>query len=310
LATIEQARERDPGLSLTDTCQQLGLARATFYRWQRRQAAGCLADRVVTPSRKAVPPTPEEVQVVRQYAEGHPLLGYKRLSWAMVDEDVAYLRPWMVYHILSEHTLLGRRSPAPEGLRRPAPADHPDQRWHTDLMTLYFGGRWFWLVDVLDAYSRYLVHCEVLLTARAHVVQLALQQAIETLDGRERLPGEPEIVHDGGPQFLSREWRFFVESVGMSDVRTRPYHPQSNGLDERVHRTIREEVPLDPEATLYQVQQWIEGFRTYYNEHRPHSALRYLRPVDYYRGDPGARLAEREAKLKQTAEARRQYWRP
>lgn len=309
MATIEQARARDPGLSLTDACQQVGLARATLYRWQSRQAEGGLVDRVVTPSRKAVPPTPEEVWSVRQYTEAHPLLGYKRLSWAMVDEDVACLRPWMVYHILAEHTLLGRRRPAPEGLRRPAPADHPDQRWHTDLMTLYFGGRWFWLVDVLDAYSRYLVHCEVLWTARANVVQLAVQEAIDTLDGQEHRPGEPEIVHDGGPQFLSREWRLFVESVGMSDVRTRPYHPQSNGLDERVHRTIREEVPLDPEGTLYQVQQWIEEFRVYYNECRPHSALRYLRPVDYYRGDPEARLAEREAKLRQAAEARRQYWR-
>jgi putative transposase len=309
LAAIEQARARDPGLSLTDACRQVGLARATFYRWQSRQAEGGLVDRVVTPSRHALPPTPEEVRRVRRYAEAHPLLGYKRLTWAMVDEDVVYLRPWMIYRILAEHTLLGRRRPAPEGLRRPAPADHPDQRWHTDLMTLYFGGRWFWALDVLDAYSRYLVHCEVLLTARAHVVHLALQQAIDTLDGRERRPGEPEIVHDGGPQFLSREWRFFVASVGMSDVRTMPYHPQSNGLDERVHRTIREEVPLDPEATLYQVQQVIGGFRSYYNEQRPHSALRYLRPMDYYRGDPEARLAEREAKLKQAAEARRQYWR-
>lgn len=66
----------------------------------------------------------------------------------------------------------------------------------------------------------------------------------------------------------------------MSDVRTRPYHPQSNGLDEGVHRTIREEVPLLPEAALYQVQQLVEGFRAYHNEQRSRSTLRYLRPVD------------------------------
>jgi hypothetical protein len=61
----------------------------------------------------------------------------------MMDEDVAHQRPWMVYHLLAENRMLGRRRPAAEGLRRPAPGDHPDQRWYTELMTLYFGGRWF-----------------------------------------------------------------------------------------------------------------------------------------------------------------------
>lgn len=109
----------------------------------------------------------------------------------MVDEDVAYLGPWMVYQLLAENRMLGRRRPAAEGLRRPAPGDHPDQRWHTELMTLYFGGRWIWLVEVLDTTSRYLVHCEVLSAVRTDVVRRAVHQAVETLDGRERLPAVP-----------------------------------------------------------------------------------------------------------------------
>jgi len=203
---------------------------------------------------------------------------------------------------------LGRRRPAPEGLRRPAEADHRDQRWHTDLMSLYFGGRWYWMVDLLDAYSRYLVHCEVLLTARANVVQLAVQRALDALDDRTRLPGEPEILHDGGPQVVAREWKSFVQGVGMTDVRTMCYHPQSNGRDERFHRTFREEVPLHPETNLYQVQQLVAEFRDYYNHRRPHTALKYLRPIDYYRGDPQRRLAEREEKLIKAAEERKSYW--
>jgi hypothetical protein len=39
-----------------------------------------------------------------------------------------------------------------------------------------------------------------------------------------------------------------------------------------------------------------------------HSALKYLRPMDYYRGDPAGMLAEREQKLAQALDARRQYW--
>lgn len=295
-------------MTLAGICEHLGLPWATVHRWRTRQGLGQLEDAVVVPGRDAVPPTPGEVAAVRSFAELHPLLGYKRLAWVMVDENVAYLRPWMVHQVLGQAGLLGRRRPAPEGLRRPPEADHPDQRWHTDLMTLHFGGRWFWLVDVLDAYSRYLVHCEVLLTARADVVQLAVQRALETLDGRLRSEGEPEIVHDRGPQFLAHEWAAFVGASGMTDVRTMAYHPQSNGLDERFHRTFREEVSIEPHDALYQVQKMIAGYRRYYNDWRPHTALHYLRPVDYYRGDPEARLAERQDKLRQAAEARRLFW--
>lgn len=295
-------------MSLARICAQLGLPWATVHRWRTRQRVGQLSDALVLPRKQALPPAPGEVAAVRSYAQLHPLLGYKRLAWVMVDENVAYLRPWMVHQVLRQAGLLGRRRPAPEGLRRPAAADHPDQRWHTDLMTLHFAGRWFWLVDVLDAYSRYLVHCEVLLTARADVVQLAVQRALESLEARLRAEGEPEIVHDRGPQFLAHEWVAFVGASGMTDVRTMAYHPQSNGLDERFHRTFREEVSIEPHDALYQVQKRVADYQRYYNDWRPHTALHYLRPVDYYRGDPEARLAERQDKLRRAAQARRLYW--
>ena len=71
--------------------------------------------------------------------------------------------------------------------------------------------------------------------------------------------------------------------------------------------TLREEVYLAEDDTLYGVQNPIAEYRVYYNEHRAHSALHYLRPMDYYRVDPAARLAEREAKLRAAAEARKHY---
>ncbi len=49
-------------------------------------------------------------------------------------------------------------------------------------------------------------------------------------------------------------------------------------------------------------------YRDYYNHHRPHSALQYLYPIDYYRGDPVARLTERGANLRIAAAARAAYW--
>ena len=51
---------------------------------------------------------------------------YKRLTRAMVDQDIAYLRPGQAYHVLQNADLLRRRTPlAPDPLRRPTPRSVP-----------------------------------------------------------------------------------------------------------------------------------------------------------------------------------------
>jgi len=210
---VEQAQAHCPARPLDAILSDLGLPRASYFRWLERAVTGDLADRIVVPRRAAVPPTPAEAERVTGYARDHPLLGYKRLAYALMLEKQAFVYPWMVRAIMAEHELLGRRQPPPEPLVRPPEADHPDQRWHTDLMVWRFADRWFWMIDVLDAYSRYLVHCQLLLTARAEDVTLAVQAALDTLPPDRRRAGEPEIVHDCGSQFIGREWAALVREL-------------------------------------------------------------------------------------------------
>lgn len=307
LETVHQAQERT-GQPVAQILAHLGLPSATYYRWQARREEDCLADQVVVPRRQALFPTLEEVAAMCDFALAHPKMGYKRLAWQMVDEDVAYLRPYQVYGILKEHDLLCRRgAPNSDALKRPPEPDHPDQVWHIDLMYMYIPPRWYYLVDILDGYSRFLVHWSLNLTMLADTVTLTVQEALDRLP--ERRPGEPKLVHDHGGQFLSAEWRAFIAGAGVTDIKTRVAHPESNGRLERLHRTHREE-GLTEEAldTYYRALDAMASWSDYYNYQRPHSALKYLCPVDYYRGDPEARLAERERKLVQAAEARKTYW--
>jgi len=259
--------------------------------------------------RPAAPgPTREEVLAVSRFALAHPALGYKRLAWLMMWKGVAYLRPYQVREILQEAGLLAPRAPVGTGpLKRPAPPERPDQVWHLDLMYLPIGERWFYLVDILDGYSRYLVHWTLNPTMRAETVTLTVQEALEKLESRRE--GEPQLVHDHGSQFLSAEWKGFVSAVGSRDIRTRVAHPESNGKLERLHRTHREEGLAGEEledyhAGLRAMSRWAD----YYNQERPHASLKYLPPVVYYRGDPEARLKEREARLAVAAAARKAYW--
>lgn len=306
LDTVRRAQAQT-GEAVEGILARLTLPKATYYRWLGREQEGSLEDAVVTSPRRVPSPMPQEREAVRDCALAYPLLGYKRLTWLMVDEDVAYLRPWQVHRILKRHDLLCRTArPAPAALKRPPEPDHPDQVWHVDLMYLYIPPRWYYLVDILDGYSRFLVHWSLNRTMLADTVTHTVQQALDRLPHRR--PGEPKIVHDRGSQFLSSEWRSFVEGTGLIDIKTRVAHPQSNGRLERLHRTHREEGLPEELSDYYQALETMTEWQQYYNHKRPHSALKYLRPIDYYRGDPAARLAERYRKLDQALEARRLYW--
>lgn len=306
LDTVRQAQVQT-GEAVEGILARLKLPKATYYRWLEREQKDSLEDSVVIAPRRVPPPTPQEREAVCHCALAYPLLGYKRLTWLMVDEDVAYLRSWQVHRILKAQDLLCRTArPAPTALKRPPEPDHPDQVWHVDLMYLSIPPRWYYLVDILDGYSRFLVHWSLNRTMLADTVTDTVQQALDRLPHRR--PGEPKIIHDRGSQFLSREWRTFVEATGLIDIKTRVAHPQSNGRLERLHRTHREEGLAEELSDYYQALQAMTEWQQYYNHKRPHSALKYLRPIDYYRGDPNARLAERNRKLDQAFEARRMYW--
>ena len=77
----------------------------------------------------------------------------------MLDDDVAYLKPYQIYEILSGHSLLRRpKDRGSETLNRPPEPDHADEVWHVDLMYLYIHPRWYYLVDIIDGYSRFLMN--------------------------------------------------------------------------------------------------------------------------------------------------------
>lgn len=307
LDAVRTTKERT-GQSDEQVLAQLGLPPATYYRWGDRASAGRLEDQVVVPTHPGLLPTPLEERAVCRYALAHPRTGYKRLAWRMVDENVAFLGPNQVYAVLERNDLLARRGTLPtDELRRPPEAQRPDERWHVDIMYLRVEVRWCYLVDILDAYSRYLVHWTLNLTMRADTITQTVQEALDRT--RAARQSQPEVVHDNGKQFVSREWHQLVAGTAIKDIAIRVAHPQSNGRLERLHRTHREEGLADADlSTYYAAQDALKHWDQFYNQERPHTALRYLCPVDYYRGDPAARLQERAAKLERGKQLRKAYW--
>ena len=96
LSSVERVQEM-VGAPVEVILDHLGIPPATYYRWQHRRAIGSLADRTAAISqRRTWPPIPQEIESVRSYALEYPQIGYKRLTWQMIDDDVAYLKPYQV----------------------------------------------------------------------------------------------------------------------------------------------------------------------------------------------------------------------
>ncbi len=301
LATVERAQEHS-SQPLGRILSELGLTRSVYYDWLEREKAGNLADRLVVP-RSPLSALPEEIEAAVAYARAHPREGYRRLAWMMIDEDIVYLAPSTVYRILDKYNLLCRWKRPEPGLGRRVPeATYPDEVWHVDLMYLWVNGRWYFLVTVLDSYSRYIVHWELTLSMLAAEIAEVIAVALEKVPGKR-----PRIVRDNGSQFIAKEWREVIRHFELEEIPTRVRHPQSNGRIERYHRSVREEAFGDGEAEdFYQARDMLGQWVKYYVDERLHSALNYLCPVDYYRGNPEALIAERKSKLREAAARRRE----
>lgn len=297
LTLVRQTVERT-GWTVRRILQHLGLSKGRYRQWVQRAARDALADRPPVP-RTTEAMLPAEREAVQAYAVAHPKDGYRRLAWQMIDADVAFLSPSSVYRILDEADLLYRWKRSASIGKAPLHPTRPHERWHTDLMYLRVADCWYFLVSVIDAYSRYIVHWELLTTMRAAEVELVIQAALE------QTRATPQIVTDGGSQFTGAEFKALVRRFTLAHIRIRTYHPESNGVIERFHRSTREALSASELHTLGQARQLLGEWVSYYNEQRLHAALGYLPPAEYYRGDPAARQAERQVKLARAQEERR-----
>ena len=305
---VEQARVRS-GWSAKKTLAVLGISRRSYYRWLREEA---WARTLLAAPVKAVQPyeaLPEEKRAVLDYARRHPELRHREMAWRMVDEEVVYLSPSTVYRILKGAKLVCPWRRRTKRRREEAEkAARPNQRWSTDVMQVMIGVGTYFVVNFMDEYSRYVVHFAIAPGMDGITVSTAAQSAIDTLrKGEEGGPlDKPEIRSDNGSGYISKEFKMVLQENGLGHHRIKPHCPEENGLIERLHRTLREELDGEALTNLLEAERVFGRVVRRYNEQRLHSALGFLTPADYYRGNPRERHAARRTKLAQARHRRKE----
>jgi putative transposase len=137
---------------------------------------------------------PQERKAIIDYANAHPLEGYRALTYMMMDADVAAVSPATTYRVLKSAGIIdpfkGKPSKKGTGFVQPlAPHEH----WHTDFSYIKMGNSFYFLCAVLDDCSRSILAWDIRPGMTETDVQIVLQQARETYP-----QVKPNVITDQG----------------------------------------------------------------------------------------------------------------
>ena len=281
------ALARAPGANVSRLCRRFGISRKTGYKWLGREGLEDQSRRPAQSPRRTGDATEAKLLATR---DEFPDWGARKLKRYLEDRGQAGLPAVStITAILKRH---GRISPeASEAAQHWQRFEHaqPNALWQMDFKghVALTQGRCHPLT-VLDDHSRFNL---VLHACRGETLQ-DVQGPLEQAFRRYGLPDR--ISCDNGPPWgtMHREDRLtrlgvWLIRLGIRLTHARPKHPQTNGKDERFHRTLK--AGLLSRRTLSdqdEAQRAFDHYRAIYNEQRPHQALDLAVPASRYRVSP------------------------
>jgi len=287
------ALARAGGTAIRTLCQYFGIAPATAYKWLGRAAEegpDGLVDRSRRPHRSPRQTAPAIEAAVLELRDDHHAWGGRKLSTYLRTNGCSDAPSASTCtEILRRNNRLNVAEPATRAWKR-FERPLPNQLWQMDFkghVALGQGSGRLHPLTVLDDHSRYCVVLSACANERGDTVRERLVAAF-------RHYGLPDqvLADNGAPwgHIVGRGWSqlgLWLLQVGVWLSHGHPYHPQTQGKDERFHRTLRAEVLQGPpHPDLAQAQRAFDQWRHIYNLERPHEACNLRPPVSRYQPSP------------------------
>jgi transposase InsO family protein len=277
-----------PGANMARLCRRFGISRKTGYKWRTRFLSGgaqALSDHSRRPHRSpARTRASVEKAIVRLRKQRHwggrklqsrlAALGHRDLPAISTISGILKRCGLIDVKLSEQHRSLQR-------FERAA----PNELWQMDFKGHFAmrQGRCHPLT-VLDDHSRYALALRACADERAQTV---MQQLTTTF----RRYGLPEwMLMDNGPpwgapheQIRLTALAIWLIRLGIRITHGRAYHPQTQGKDERFHRTLNTElIQRHAFRDLQQCQRHFDRWRDIYNLERPHEGIRMQVPAQRY----------------------------
>jgi putative transposase len=301
--------ERQKGRILSDILKHLQIPRSNYYRWAKRAS---VLPTSVTKSR-ATAKTVTEVELCRidTMKAQHPEMRHRQIQ-GMLQLEGHYLSATSVYRRLKSQGLVEHYE------RRAAPWDEPlyevigaNMMWGADWTQLRIGGRRWYLLNLIDFYSRFVVHFEIVDNVCARHITELYEMGLATLNIGLDHWSKPELRLDQGSPNTARVTREFFKDIKADLSFARIRRPTDNARTERFYRTIKQEeiyIVGDYQDELT-ARETIGEYIKWYNEKRPHQALWNYTPLLVHQTNNKTYLRNALKQLKRkTWEDRKEYW--
>ena len=275
--------------NLRALCRQFGITPRTGYKWlcrYRAQGLVGLQDRSRRPQHSPGQSAPAMEAAVLKVRAAHPAWGGRKIRWTLqqAGEPDCPAASTITAILARSGELDPGEGPKHQALQRFQMAA-PNQ-----LLQMDFKGH-FELADgsrchpltVLDDCSRFLVGLRACAHEHARLVQAQLSGIFAEYGLPERMLMDNGTIWRGYHSHLT----FWLIRLGIQVTHGRIYHPQTQGKDERLHRTLKSEL-LSGQTflDLADCQRRFDAWRESYNCERPHEALDLQPPAARYVPSP------------------------
>jgi transposase InsO family protein len=274
------------GLPVSLLSKEVGASRETVLHWvkvYRERGEEGLRNSVRSSGNRRKLPGPVRKKII-EIKRREPFFGVQRISHLLKRVFFLSASPETVRRTLQEESLIVRsRKKQSRNITRPRFFERstPNQLWQGDIFTFRLGGRYAYLIGMIDDYSRYMVGLELYRSQTADQVIEVYRRAV----GEYGVP--KEVLTDRGRQYTT--WRGttrFERELGkdrVKHIKSQAHHPMTLGKIERFWKTVYEEFLVRAQFGSFEeaqerVRQWVQ----YYNHRRPHQGIGGLFPADRY----------------------------
>jgi transposase InsO family protein len=238
-----------------------------------------------------------EQEEIVSYSLEHPEQRHRELWYNLAREEKVYVSRSSVYRVLKSEGLVPPHvfgKPHREKVKPDPKKPHED--WMIDITYIPIQSVDWYLIVLLDVYSRYIVGWDLSSSMTWREIQQVVDFAIEDLGLRDSAE-KPRLHNDNGSQLKAKKLRQWLRELGVLQDFSRPKVPEDLAILERFMRTVKQEEVYPGEyPDQYEARGGIGRFIGYYNHRRPHQSLDYVTPYHKLTGKDQEVIQQRKKK--------------